>query len=102
MKGYQWSTYVIEKECAFKHETYWSLWEFQVDEWSKERKLINAVPNTETVSYGSGYAAAVAVFLPGNIMAIVFCENICLFTQLKQQKAHRMKRGHSLFIPMKG
>lgn len=58
--------------------------------------------NTETVSYGSGYTNTVAMFLRRNIMAIVLSENICLFTQLKQQKAHKVERGHKLFILMKG
>lgn len=56
--------------------------------------------NTETVSYGCGYTTT--VFLARNIMAIVLSENICLFTQLKLQKPHKVERGHELFIPMKG
>lgn len=69
-----------------------------------QRSKILSTPflNTETVSYGSGCTTTVAVFLPRNIMAIVRSEYICLFTQLKQQKAHRVERGHTLFILMKG
>ena len=42
------------------------------------------------------------MFLPRNIMAIVFFENIGLFTELKLQKADKVERGHRLFILMKG
>lgn len=43
MKGYQWSTYVIEKSAASNMKAI-EAWKFQVNEWSKEQKLINAVP----------------------------------------------------------
>lgn len=44
-----------------------------------QRSLSTAFLNTETVSYGVGYTTRAAVFLPRNIMAIVFSENISLF-----------------------
>lgn len=74
----------------------------------RSKSLSTLFLNTETVSYGSGYAAAVAVgflcsfFLHRNIMAIVLSGTICLFTQPKLQKAHKVERGHEPFIPMKG
>lgn len=68
----------------------------------RSKSLSTLFLNTETVSYGSGYATTVALFLPRNIMAIVLSETICLFTQLKLQKAHKVERGHEPFIPMKG
>lgn len=54
--------------------------------------------DSETVSYGCKYMAdyhSRRVFLPRNIMAIVLSENICLFPQLKLQKAHKVERGAS-------
>lgn len=40
-------------------------------------------------------STTVEEFLPRNIMAIVLSENICLFPQLKLQKAHKVERGAS-------
>lgn len=68
----------------------------------RSKSLSTLFLNTEIVSYGCRYTTTVAAFLPRNIMAIVFSENICLFTELKLQKAHKVKRGHTLFILMKG
>lgn len=58
--------------------------------------------HTERVSYCSGFTTTDALFLPRNIMAIVLSENIWLFAQLKQQKAHKVERGNKPFILIKG
>lgn len=85
MKAYQWSTYVIEKECGFKHESFWSLREFQVNKWSKGAKAYQRRSLTlkqchmalDGVHRSVGRVFCVCVL--GNIIAIVLSENICPF-----------------------
>lgn len=70
--------------------------------WTNVDSRVIRLLNTQTVSYGFRYTTAVAVCLPGHIIAIVFSENICLYTELKLQKSHKVESGHKLFIQMKG